>query len=378
MASVGNIWVNLKANTTQATSQISKAFNSMGAMALKFGATLAAMNFLKGSIDSANTLNEQMNALNVQFGKASDQILEFGKNSADAFGLSTTEAATYANEFSGLLSKIGKGDDETIGMIIELEKRIADLGSFKQRSFQEIANGLQSALAGRQSLTLQQMGIFLNQADLQAQLAAGSFEEFGFSAETAFQTLDQGTQIFLRLISFMQQSEAATGDFSNTLDSSFENQQKKLKANLEEIQVELGQKLLPMLIDLFSWLNDHINQVITALGILGGMFIGFKLGKFVGEMITAIGLLMGVAAAKTAAQTGIGALAAVPMVVGGVGAIIGGILGGVGLSGAFKSSSSSSNPKEPEITISVDPISGRVDTNGMSSNVMSNYGRGGS
>ena len=65
MASVGNIWINLKARTEEATSQMKSAFGQMGSMAIKFGSMFAGMSFLKGAVEQANTLNEQMNALSV-------------------------------------------------------------------------------------------------------------------------------------------------------------------------------------------------------------------------------------------------------------------------------------------------------------------------
>lgn len=386
MANVGNIWITLKARTEEATNQMKSAFGQMGSMALKLGGMFAGMSFLKGAVEQANTLNEQMNALSVRFGDATKQLTNFGQTSAKQFGLSKTEVLSYANEFSGLLEMMGKGPEETVKSITDLQARISDLGSFSQRSFSEIADGLQSALAGRASMTLQQLGIFLNETDMQAQVAQGAFADLGISADTSFSSLDRGTQVMLRMNSFMKQTQKATGDYSRTLGTSFENQQKLMKANFQNIQIELGQKLLPTLIKVFSWLNDHLNQVIATLGVLGGMFAGFKLGKFVGEMIKGIALLMGFASAKVAAQTGIGAIAAVPAMLGAVGGIIGGILGGVGLSmgssGAGSSNQGTQVQGESQISLNVniDSISGQsqvASNSGVRVNMQTNMGRGG-
>lgn len=85
------------------------------------------------------------------------------------------------------------------------------------------------------------------------------------------------------------------------------------------------------------------------------------------------------AVAETAAETGPASVVAIPATI----AAIAGGMAAVGFSGAFGNISASNydtkmnNDKTVQVSVNVDPITGRVTSNSNHSNIQTNVGRGG-
>lgn len=386
MGAIGNIYMRLGIQDN-ATGPAKNVFGKMFSMASTFAASFAGLKFFKGAIDEASDLAESTDALNSIFGESTRKLEEFSRTSSKAFGLSKSDVMSFGVEMSGVMSKTGLSTDQQVDSIIELQKRINDFSNQKNVQFDEIASGIESSLAGRASMALQKLGISLTDETIQTQIASGAFAEMGYSADQAFANLDDGAKAFLRIQSFMKQTSNQAGWFGKNLSTSFKEQKQQATATFADIKSQIGDKLLPTMINLFQWLNDNMQKVITTLGILGGAFLGFKLGSFIGQMIKAISLLMAMAAAKTAAQTGIGSFAAVPAVVGMIGAVVGGLVGGIMFSGIGSGGGASANgdqaaqvQKEAQfnVTVNVDSITGQAASNSAGrANIQTNLGRGG-
>lgn len=105
----------------------------------------------------------------------------------------------------------------------------------------------------------------------------------------------------------------------------------QLNNTFGDMKEQLGKALLPTLNDLFSiFLNilDSVGGLNNAIALLLVTFGTFKVARLVSEIAKAIAAFSALAVAKTAAQTGVGAIAAVPAVIAALGA-------GIAAVGAF-------------------------------------------
>lgn len=170
----------------KATQEFRQKMNVMRNSVVKMMAGFQAYNFLKGGINQISDAAEAQDSLNRLIGEKGTKALdEFAKKAAGTAGLSRAEVLETANNFAGLFKVIPEGAIDTGNALVGLEQRVADLGSQFNKSNEEIFSGLQSALSGRISLTLQQMGIYLNETAMKTKLLAGEFTSLGFSSTTS-------------------------------------------------------------------------------------------------------------------------------------------------------------------------------------------------
>ena len=385
MSQIGSLFLRVGVKN-DASKQMSGILKGMRGQMMKFGLAFGAFNFFKTGISQASDFAEAQDSLNRLIGKDGVAALtKFGKTASATAGISSADALTMANNFAGLFAQIPKGAINTGKALVGLEQRVADLGSQFNKSNEEIFKGLQSALSGRVSLTLQQMGIDLSATSLQAEIAAGHFTNMGIAAGTSMASIDKGTLVLMRYRSFLEQTKKSTGNFAATLGISLPNQMKKFKSSMADAKKGIGQALMPAIMKIMPMLQkmaDFIaNNTKLILG-LAAAFVGFKLGGFITKIGIAIAQLVAMAVAKTAAQTGIGALAAVPMVLGAIGAGIAVAVGMSGMGSSAGSSGAASSGTSPStaITVNVNSATGETSVagNAQNVNVQSNFGRGGS
>ena len=241
------------------------AFTGAFGKALKVGAVLAgalavgaAGSFLKESIREASDLNESLNAVQVTFGKNAEGIMALGKGAAQAMGLSNNQFNSLAVQFSAFAQTIaGKGGD-VVGTMKDLTTRGADFASVMNLDVNEAMGLFQSGLAG-ETEPLRRYGI-----DLSAAAVGNWAVAHGIAANANEMTEAQKVQA--RYGSLMEQTAKVQGDFSNTSDQ-LANSQRILGARWDDIQAQVGSKVLPILTDLSGW---ALNTGLPAFMAFGG------------------------------------------------------------------------------------------------------------
>lgn len=383
MSNVGNIWVTTRLKD-KATKDFKKSMGIMRNSAIKFMGVFAAFQGLKAGVKQVSDLAEAQDSLNRLIGADGVKALQkFSDTAVQTAGMSRAEALTTANNFAGLFSLIPTGALNTGQALGDLEQRVADLGSQFNRSNEEISTGLQSALAGRVSLTLQQMGIRLDATTMQTKLAAGEFANLGFAADKSWTSLTAGEQVLLRYQEFMNTSQASAGNFAATLGISLPNKIKMMKAQLLETAAAISTALMPMLmklIPILTKLADWISHNTWLVGALAGAFAAFKLGNFLMKMGKAIMALYAYAVAKAGAEGGIMGVVTAGVVAAGLATILGGIAGGMFFGGGGSGGSGSGAGQKAQNTVVINVSGGAnvdgVRDNGGNFNVQTNHGSG--
>ena len=254
-------------NLAKATKGAQGSFDKLGANFAKVGKNIAKVTAgiaiglgaaiasqIKPAIDAASDLSEGINAVNVSFGDAAEGILELGENAARGLGLSKTELFGIATQFSSFAGTIAGEGGNIVQVVDEISQRGADFASVFNLEVGDALGKFQSGLAG-QSEPLRNYGIDLSAATVLAHaLETGIFDGVGAMTESE--------KVQARYSSLMEQTDKVAGDFANTSDG-LANQQRILKATLEDTRAGIGEKFMPIMQDIQTFILEKVIPAFT-------------------------------------------------------------------------------------------------------------------
>lgn len=234
------------------------------AIAVGIGAGLGAVAVgAKQSIDAASNLGESINAVNVVFGKASKQLQNFSDKAAKQAGLSMREFNELVTPVGASLINTGYSADQAAKASIALTKRAADMASVFNTDVGTALGAIQAGLRGEAD-PLERFGVGLSDAAVKAHAMS-----MGLAASEKALTAQDKAQARVALL--LQQTNKLQGDFVNTSDS-MANRQRILRAEFENLQAKIGQKLMPVMNTLMGaairfsdWVSDTAAPVVSRL-----------------------------------------------------------------------------------------------------------------
>ena len=286
--SVGQIGLDLVVNQQG----FNKQMQSIGSLAKKAGATLAAafavkkiVDFGKSAIELGSDLTEVQNVVDVTFTSMSDKVNEFAKNAAASFGLSETMAKRYVGTFGAMSKAFGFSESAAYDMSTALTGLAGDVASFYNISQDEAYTKLKSVFTG-ETETLKDLGIVMTQNALDAYAMAN-----GYGKVTA--KMSEAEKVALRYAFVQDQLSLASGDFARTSDQ-WANQVRILTLQFDSFKATIGQGL----INLFTPIIKTINILLGKLQTLANAFKSFT------EMITGKK-----AAVASSVDSGVGSIA---------------------------------------------------------------------
>jgi hypothetical protein len=223
-------------DSTRASAE--KMSTGIGLAAAAGGAAVVAM--ARKSIDAASNLNEQMSATKTLFGDAAESMVEFAQ-SAEAIGVSERAALEAGNAYGDLFLKIGMTEEAAAGLAQGAVQMAADFSSFKNLGMDEALDKIRAGLVG-EAEPLRALGVFLTAAKVEA-------EGMRLGLAGANGQLSEGAKITARYSLILSEMGDAQGDAARTADS-YANTQRRAAAASENLQAELGQRLLPVFTDI--------------------------------------------------------------------------------------------------------------------------------
>lgn len=222
---------------------------AVGAAAL---AGTALVSFLSSAVTAAGNLEQSMGGVDAVFKESADKINDFGKNSAEAVGLSRN-AFNELVTVSGALLK-NKGLENFADQALDLVKIGADLAAQFGGPTSQAVEALNAAMRG-ESDPIERYGISLNETAVNAELAAKGLSGLeGAALDTA--------KAQARIDIILRQSADAAGAFAREADT-LQGQQQRLNAEWEDAKVSLGQALLPALTDVVRLMRDGVDAVLA-------------------------------------------------------------------------------------------------------------------
>jgi len=247
-----------------------KAGFVLGKAMLPATAALGALSVAAGkTVNAASDLGESVNAVNVTFGEAANDVLKLGQNAAKTVGLSKRAFNGLAVQFSSFAYKIAGDGGDVTEVLRKITTRAADFASVMNIDVADAAAKFQSGLAG-EAEPLKQFGIDISDVSIKAFALANNIGD-------ASGELTEQEKVLARYGSIMEQTDKTSGDFLNTSDS-LANSQRTLEASLEDTQAAIGTALLPVveavlpyLQDLADWASENPDKFHTIAAAIGGI-----------------------------------------------------------------------------------------------------------
>jgi len=250
------------------------AFQKVAAVgAVAIGAVSAA-SFI--AVQKASDLNETISKSQQIFGDASREIRKFADDAASSLGQTKQQAIDAAATFGIFGKSAGLSGQALADFSTKFVTLASDLSSFNNTSPEEAIQAIGAALRG-EAEPIRSFGVLMNDAALkQVALEMGIYS--GNGALTAQQKVLASSELLFK------QTSDAQGDFERT-SGGLANQQKILKASLDNITTTIGTLLLPVFVNVVTFINKYIIPAFTAFadhvgkdGLVGAL--GFAMNTF--------------------------------------------------------------------------------------------------
>ena len=257
---------------------------------------------LKESINYASELTEIQNVVDNVFGDATQKVEEFSKTAIEDFGMSILTTKKVASEYQAMANAMGITNEQVkesnktwsladqdinktanaynnaansvADMSLNLTKLAADMGSFYNQEYDQVAERLASGIMTGQTRVLRQYGLDLTQATLKEWALTQGIE-------ANFKTMTQAEKTMLRYQYVMSRTQNVQGDFLRT-SMSWANVVRVLAQNFQNLGATIGgigiNAFRPLLIGINNAilkLNEFAIVVSNSLGkIFGWKYVG--------------------------------------------------------------------------------------------------------
>lgn len=265
---------------SQDTTQLGNQMQNAGRQAANFGDILKANvigdiitngirrvcseleELTKKSIELASNLTEVQNVVDTTFGNDAAEINRWSQSASGAFGLSELAAKKYTGTLGAMLKSQGITNDKIVEMSEGLVGLAGDMASFYNLDIETAFTKIRSGISGEIE-PLKQLGININVANMEAYALANGIE-------TSWKKMSQSEQTQLRYNYLLQQTADAQGDFIRTQDS-YANQQRLMQLNMENLEAELGKKLLPIINQITTEITSGLPSLMSNIEDIGNV-----------------------------------------------------------------------------------------------------------
>jgi hypothetical protein len=225
----------------------------------------------------ASDLNEEISKSEVIFGNASKDVIAFSKTAATEIGQSQRSALEASGTFGVLGKAAGLTGTELGQFSTKFTTLASDLASFNNTTPEDAIQAIGAALRG-EAEPIRRYGVLLNDATLRQKALA-----LGLISTTKEALTPQNKTLAAQAV-ILEQTKDAQGDFARTSDG-LANQQRILKARVEDATAALGKAFLPILEQIIPILSSLADFVGDNTGLIGGLTIA--LGLFAGAIVAA-------------------------------------------------------------------------------------------
>jgi len=247
-----------------------------GATALSAGVAVAGGKLLELGSDA----EESANAFQVTFKEAEKSLGSFVDDFANKAGFTSSELQQLLSFTGGVTNAMGATAEESAELSKTIASLAGDIGSLKNLPAEQAVRAMTSALTGERE-ALKSLGIVIKETDVQQ-------KALEMTNKSSVKELTNLEKAHATVALITEASSDAIGDLDNTQDS-FANTTRRLKAELRQTGLEMGQQLLPAVsgvLPLLSKLAQDILPLLTDAFAKGVVAVQEFLDKF-GEDILA-------------------------------------------------------------------------------------------
>jgi hypothetical protein len=227
-------------------------------MAKAFGAVVIAAGVMAvqigiKAISAASDLEESLSKVQQIFGGSGKEVVKFSKTTSKNLGISQQDALDAASTFATFGKSAGLAGQDLVDFSSDLTTLSADFASFYNTSPEDAILAIGAALRG-ESEPIRKYGVLLDDNTLKAQaMKDGLYDGTG--------ALDSQSKVLAAHKVILDQSKDAQGDFARTSDG-LANQTRITKARIEDLTSQIGESLLPVVLNMVSFFQDKILPVV--------------------------------------------------------------------------------------------------------------------
>ena len=192
-----------------------------------------AWKLVESLVEASANWVENLNLLEVVFGKAADSAKDFVKATANNLGLDANELAKYVSTFKQMANAMGQTAETGVQLSKSLTYLGLDIASLRNVDIKTAMSDLASGIAG-QIKPVRKYGADITEDSINAFL-----RENGLSTSS----LSQADKQLARALLLIRQLKDAWGDMAKTINT-FSNQQRVLNSQFETFKRLLGSVLV--------------------------------------------------------------------------------------------------------------------------------------
>lgn len=220
------------------------------------------IGMFKDAVKASSDLIEVQNVVDTTFGDAADAIDEFAKSAVYNLGMSELSAKNFVSSFGSTLKAAGI-EENLDGLSIALTQLVGDFASFRNLSFEDSFQKIQSAITG-QTRGIRLYGVAVTDANL-----SNYALELGITKSTKAMT--ENEKIMLRMSFMLRAMRDSAGDFVKTQDT-WANQIRLLSETWKQFLVVLGDTLRIALTGALKWLVSFVQNLVMVMKYIRAFF----------------------------------------------------------------------------------------------------------
>lgn len=245
---------------------------------LTLGLTAPLVVAAKQMVSSASDYQENLNKIDVAFGKSGKAVTKWAKNAKKQFGMSNNEALESTALFGDMATAMGITEKKAADMAMTLAGLAGDMASFKNIDVAQAMTALKGVFTG-ETESLKQLGIIMTQTNL---------EEFASKIGKNYKEMSQAEKVQLRYNYVLSAGKNSMGDYARTADGTA-NTLRTFKKSVEDLLTVFGANLLPSVTKIVGKMTEMVDSLASAspetqktVLAVGGLAAG--LGPAIGAM----------------------------------------------------------------------------------------------
>ena len=245
----------------KAGSRFGTAFKSAVGPMMALASVGAISSFVKSAVDSFASLEDATAAAGVTFGDSMDLIQAKANGASSALGISKKDYIDGALTMGTFVKSAGLAGEDLAAFSNELVQTAGDMASFRGTTPEQAIEAVGSALRGEME-PIRQYGVMLDDASLRQQAMS-----MGLIKSTK-EALTPANKVLSAQALILAKTKDAQGDFARTSDSTA-NVQKRLRAETENFNAALGEKLAPTIVEVQQGLSSLMGVAEDNQAVLG-------------------------------------------------------------------------------------------------------------
>ena len=205
------------------------------------------------AVNAASDFDENLNKVDVAFGKNAQSVKEWANTAITQFGLSKNQALQATSLFGDMATSMGINQKQATAMSISMAGLAGDLASFKNVGIDQAMTALNGVFTG-ETESLKQLGIVMTEVNL---------EEFAKKTGKVYSEMSQAEKVQLRYNYVMEMSKNAQGDYARTADGTA-NSLRTFQGSVENLSIAIGQNLTPVITPLVQKATEMVNAFASA------------------------------------------------------------------------------------------------------------------